>query len=161
MAGEGGMALVLALVVTFIMALVVAGIAQVLTADLDMSRIALWDATAQYLAQAGLEHQIYLLKGNKATGAGIGYTNFPVTVDQRYWYATTLTCLLNCAGNVSIRRWRIQSTGEIREYSGGPYTVLQTRVVTADVDINYDGVAPNLYAYPTRVRILRWEETLP
>jgi hypothetical protein len=154
-------ALIMAIFITLVVALIVAGIAQVLIADLDMSRVALWDTTAQYLAQAGLEHQIYLLKADKTITVGIPYTNFPVTADQRSWYVTTLTCLLNCSGNVSARRWRIQSTGEIRQYSGVSYTVLQTRTLTADVNITYDGVAPNLYLYPQRVTVLRWEETLP
>jgi Tfp pilus assembly protein PilX len=156
--GEEGIALVLAIVISLVVALIVAGIAQVLTADLDINRIALWDSTAQYLAQAGLEHQIYLLKADKTTTVGIPYTNFPVTADQRFWYTTTLTCLVNCSGNVSVRRWRIQSTGEIRQYSGGSYTVLQTRAIAAEVTITYDGLAPNLYAYPQRVTIQRWEE---
>ena len=150
----------MAIVVTLIVALIVAGIAQVTVADFEMSRLTRWDVTAQYLAQAGVEHQIYLLKGNKDSGA-IAYTNYPVTADQRYWYITTLTCLLNCAGNVAARRWRIQSTGEIRQYNGVGYTVLQTRTLSAEVNITYDGVAPNLYLYPQRVTVLRWEETLP
>jgi Tfp pilus assembly protein PilX len=158
--GEEGVALIMAVLMTVIVALVVAGIAQVLTADLDMGRVALWDTTAQYLAQAGLEHQIYLLKLDK-NSAAIAYTNFPVTADQRGWYTTSLTCLLNCSGTVSARRWRVQSTGELRQYNGLSYTVLQTRTINADVNITYDGVAPNLYAFPQKVTVLRWEEALP
>jgi Tfp pilus assembly protein PilX len=150
----------MAIIVTLILALIVAGIAQVTVADFEMNRLTRWDATAQYLAQAGAEHQIYALKANKDAGA-IAYTNFPVTTDQRYWYTTILTCLLNCSGSVAVRRWRIQSTGEIRQYNGGTYTVLQTRSIAVQVDITYDGVAPNLYTYPQRVTLQRWEETLP
>jgi len=158
--GEEGVALIMAIVITLLVALIVAGIAQVTVADFEMSRLTRWDATAQYLAQAGIEHQSYLLKDNKDAVA-IPYTNYPVTADQRYWYVTSLTCLLNCSGNVSARRWRIQSTGEIRQYNGGSYTVLQTRAITAQVDITYFGVAPNLYRYPLKVTVLRWEEVLP
>jgi hypothetical protein len=150
----------MAIVVTLIVALIVAGIAQVTVADFEMNRLTRWDVTAQYLAQAGIEHQIYALKANK-DAAAIAYTNFPSTADTRYWYVTSLTCLLNCSGSVAARRWRIQSTGEIRLYSGGTYTSLQTRTIAVQVDITYDGVAPNLYAYPQRVTLQRWEETLP
>ncbi len=154
------MALILAIVITLLVALIVAGITQVTVADFEMNRLTRWDVTAQYLAQAGIEHQLYVLKGNK-DGAAIAYTNYPVTADQRFWYMTTLTCLLNCAGNVAARRWRIQAMGEIRQYDGVTYTVLQTRTLTAEVNITYDGVAPNLYAYPQKVTVQRWEEAVP
>ena len=157
---EQGVALIMAVVVILILALLVAGIAQVMVSETQMGQATKWDATAQYLAQVGVEHQIYLLKDNKAA-ASIPYTNYPVTADQAYWYTTTLTCLLNCAGNVSARRWSVRSTGEIRQYNGVSYTVLQTRTIVAEVDITYDGVTPNLYRYPQRVTVFRWEEALP
>lgn len=151
----------MALVVTLILALLVAGITQQVIAELQMGQLTRQDAIALYLAQAGVEHQIYLLKANKDAGA-IAYTNYPVTADQARWFVTSLTCLLNCAGNPSARRWRIRATGEIRRYDpGGGYTVTQTRTVLTHVDIAYDGAAPNLYQYPVRVTVYRWEEELP
>ncbi len=157
--GEEGVALILAIVITLLVALIVAGIAQVTVADFEMSRLTRWDTTALYLAQAGIEHQLYVLKGNK-DGAGIAYTNYPVTADQRFWYMTTLTCLLNCASNTAARRWRIQSIGEIRQYDGVTYTVLQTRTITVEANITYDGTAP-VYGYPLKVTLQRWEEAVP
>jgi len=157
---ERGVALITAIIVTLIVALITGGIAQLLIADLSMSRLTLWDAQAQYLAQAGVEHQIYLLKANKAAGA-IPSTNYPATGDQRGWYATALACLLNCSGNPSARRWRITSTGEIRQYQpDGTWTVLQTRIIAVEVDITYTGASP-AYGTPERVTVVRWEETLP
>ncbi len=158
--GERGVALIMAVVVALILALLVAGIAWLTIAELEMGRLTRYDAIAQYMAQAGLEHQIYLLKNSKDAGA-IGATNYPVTPGQETWYSTTLTCLLNCTANTAARRWNIRATGEIRQYSGVTYTVLQTRTIASDVDITYDGVAPNLYRYPQRVTVRRWEEALP
>lgn len=164
--GEEGTALILALVVVLILALVAGGIAQVVIAEVEMGRLTRHDVEAQYLAQAGIEHQIYLLKGDKTLTQGIPYTNYPVAPDQRGWYTTgppdgNLECLLNCSGNVPARRWRITATGQIRRYNpDSTYAVLQTRTLVAEVDITYDGTSP-LYGNPTRVTILRWEEALP
>lgn len=158
--GERGVALIMAVVVALILALLVAGIAWLTVADVEMERLTRYDAIAQYLAQAGLEHQLYLLKDNK-DAAAIGPTNYPVTPGQETWYYTSMTCLLNCTANTASRRWSIRATGEIREYSGMSYTVLQTRTIVALVDITYDGVAPNLYRYPQEITIRRWEEALP
>lgn len=150
--------MIMAIIVTLILALIVGGVAQIVVADLEMSRLVRWDTTATYLAQAAVEHQIYLLKANKDAGA-IPYTNYPVTADQRGWYVTASTCLLNCSGNVAARRWCILATGEIRRYTDGTFTVLQTRTIRAEVDITYGGASP-LYGTPLRVTVLRWEEDL-
>jgi len=150
----------MAVVVALIIALLVAGIAWMTVAELEMGRLTRYDAIAQYMAQAAIEHQLYLLKDNKGAGP-IAYTNYPVTPGQETWYTTSLTCLLNCTGNVAARRWSVRATGEIRQYSGVSYTVLQTRTILTEVDITYDGVAPTLYQYPQRVTVLRWEEELP
>ncbi|MDQ7840640.1 MAG: hypothetical protein RDU83_06385 [bacterium] len=156
----------MAVVVTMILALIVAGIAQLMIAEMEMGRLTRWDAEAQYLAQAGLEHQIYLLKADK-TAAAVPYTNYPVTLDQRTWYITTRRCLLSTpadctsivAADIAARRWCILSTGEIRRYTGATFVVLQTRTIRAEVDITYGGASP-LYGTPLRVTTLRWEEDL-
>lgn len=151
----------MAIVVTFVLALIVGGIAQVLVADFEMARLTRWDAEALYLAQAGLEHQIYLLKGNK-DAAAVPHTQYPVTADQRGWYATSLTCVLNCSESPppAARRWCILATGEIRRYTpDATFTVLHSRAIRAEVDITYGGTSP-LYGTPLRVTVLRWEEDL-
>jgi hypothetical protein len=150
----------MAVVVALIIALLVAGIAWMTVAELEMGRLTRYDVIAQYMAQAAIEHQLYLLKENKDADA-IPYTNYPITPGQETWYTTSLTCLLNCSANTASRRWSIRATGEIRQYSGVSYTVLQTRTILSEVDITYDGVTPNLYRYPQRVTIRRWEEELP
>jgi Tfp pilus assembly protein PilX len=153
----------MALIVTLIVALIVGGIAQLVVADIEMGRLVRWDAEAQYLAQAGLEHQLYLLKADK-TAAAVPYTNYPVTPDQRTWYTTTRRCLLptldGCTVNAAARRWCVLATGEIRRYNpDGTFTVLHSRTIRADVDITYGGTSP-LYGTPLRVTLLRWEEDL-
>lgn len=150
----------MATIVTLIVALIVGGVAQLVVADLEMGRLVRWDTSATYLAQAAVEHQIYLLKANKDAGA-IAYTNYPVTGDQRAWYVTSLTCLLNCSGNPSARRWRIQATGELRRYNpDSTWVVLQMRTLVAEVDITYTGASP-LYGNVLKVTTFRWEEALP
>jgi hypothetical protein len=114
--------------------------------------------TANYLAQAGLEHQIYLLKGNKNAGA-IGLTNYPATPGREYWYSTVVQCLLDCAVNFETRRWQIVSTGEIHQ-TGSP-AVLQNRSLRAVVEIHYGGTGGSLFLFPTKVLVLRWEEVYP
>lgn len=152
----------MAIVVTMILALIVAGIAQLMIAEAEMGRLMRWDTEALYLAQAGLEHQIYLFKADKAAAA-VSYTNYPVTADQRTWFTTTRRCLLptldNCTSNVPARRWCILSTGEIRRYTGVTFVVLQTRTIRAEVEITYAGTSP-LYGTPIEVTVLRWEEDL-
>jgi Tfp pilus assembly protein PilX len=153
----------MAIIVTLIVALIAGGIAQVLVADLEMGRLVRWDTEAQYLAQAGLEHQIYLLKADK-TAPAVPYTNYPATPDQRTWYVTSRRCLLptldDCTSNVSTRRWCILSTGEIRRYNpDATFTVLHTRTIRAEVDIAYGGTLP-LYGTPLAVAVLRWDEDL-
>ncbi|MDI6773317.1 MAG: hypothetical protein QME77_12130 [bacterium] len=153
----------MAVVVTMILALIVAGIAQLMVAEVEMGRLTRWDAEAQYLAQAGLEHQIYVLKADK-TAAAIPYTNYPAAPDQRSWYVTTRRCLLpaldDCAINTAARRWCILATGEIRRYNpDATFVVLQTRTIRSEVDITYGGASP-LYGTPLKVTVLRWEEDL-
>ncbi|MDR7523493.1 MAG: hypothetical protein QN168_13645 [Armatimonadota bacterium] len=156
-ADEAGTALVLALVVVLILALVTGGIAQLLTAETDMGQLMLQDAKALYLAQAGLEHQIYLLKGDK-DAPGISPTEYPDTGDDRFWYSTTRTCLSPpsvCTAEEPARRWCILSVGEIRR-NGTP---VHTRVIRAEVEIAYQGTAPP-YGPPLKATVLRWEEDL-
>lgn len=144
----------MAVVVVLILALLAAGIAWMTVAELEMGRLTRLDAIVQYLAQAATEHQIYLLKRDK-NAAAIPYTNYPSSSDR--WYVTSLTCVLNCVGNPSARRWSISATGEIRHADG----TQTTRTILTEVDITYDGVAPDLYRYPQEVTVRRWEEALP
>jgi len=66
---ERGVALPLALVVLLILAALAVALADLTAAELDTGRWTRWDVQAQYLAQAGMEHQIYTLKANKNAGA--------------------------------------------------------------------------------------------
>lgn len=155
---ERGVALMLALVVILILAVIVLAIANMTTGEVEIQRLTAWDTTAQYLAQAGVEHQIYLLKGNINAGA-VPDTNWPVLPGETAgfgtrWYRTSLTCLLNCSGTPSSRRWSIDAFGEIRLYSG-TWTTLQQRTIRAQVDITYSGTTP------TSVTLLRWAEVYP
>lgn len=155
---ERGLALPMAMLVVMILSALMLELALVTTSELNAALSASRDVRATYVAQAGLEHQIYLLKANKNAGA-IGLTNYPVTPGREYWFSTTLQCLLSCATNFETRRWQIVSTGEI--HRTGSATVLQTRGLRAIVEIHYGGTGVSLFQFPTKVLTLRWEEVYP
>ena len=155
---QAGVALPLALVIILILTALVMAMAQMSTSEAEIHRATYLDARALYLAAAGLEHQIYVLKGNKNGGA-LAPTNYPVTAGEEYWYSTTLTCVLQCTDNRESRRWEIRSTGEIRK--SGTAQVLQTRAIRVLAEIAFSGSGANLYQFPSKVKILRWEEVYP
>lgn len=155
---ERGVALPLALVVILILSALVAAVAQMTITEIEVHRRTDLDVRAQYLAHAGIEHQIYVLKGNKNAGP-LTPVNYPLTPGQEYWYSTALVCQLQCASNRESRRWEITATGEVRTNGGGP--TLQTRAIRAVVEISYGGTGASLYQFPGEVTILRWEEVYP
>jgi Tfp pilus assembly protein PilV len=158
MSNERGFALPLAMLVVLILSALMLALAQALTSEYSAALPASRDVRANYLAQAGVEHQVYLLKVNKGAAA-IGLTNYPVTPGTEYWYSTTLTCLLNCSTNFETRRWQIVSTGEV--HLAGTSTVVQTRTIRAMLEIHYGGNGASLFLFPTKVLVLRWEEVYP
>ena len=164
MRDERGFALPLAMLVVLILSALMLGLAETLTSEFSAALPASRDLRAGYLAQAGVEHQIYLLKANKGAAA-IALTNFPVTPGLEYWYSTSLQCLkrdpadLNCSTNFETRRWQIVSTGEV--HLAGTATVVQTRSIRAVVEIHYGGSGASLFLFPTKVLVLRWEEVYP
>ncbi len=158
---ERGVALVLALVVTLVLALIVLGVAQIITSELDIHRVSRWDNILRYVAIAGVEHQIYALKAN-AGGSNVGYVNYPVLSGETagcgaFWYNVSQTCILNCTGTPSSRQWIVMSDGEIWNPSRclASATRLQQRSVRATVTITYAGTTP------TGVTFQRWEEVYP
>ena len=155
---ERGLALPMAMLVVMILSALMLELALTTTSEFSVALPVDRDVRANYLAQAGIEHQIYLLKANKNAGA-IGLTNYPATPGREYWYSTTLQCLLDCGANFESRRWQIVSTGEIHQ-AGSP-TVLQNRSVRAVVEIHYGGTGGSLFQFPTKALILRWEEVYP
>lgn len=158
---ERGVALPLAVLAILILAGMIFLLTQITANELEIDRYTRGDVRAQYLAQAGIEHQIFLLKGNKAAGA-VPVTNFPASANGEARYFTSLTCLLNCSANRESRRWRIVSTGQVRRLNpNGTFTLIQNRQIRALVEIDYSGTGADLYAFPTEVTILRWEEVFP
>jgi len=155
---DRGLALPMAMLVVTILSAIALEMALTSTAEFGAALPAYRDVRANYLAQAGIEHQIYLLKASKDAGP-IGLTNYPGTPGQEYWYSTTLQCLLNCGINFESRRWQIVSTGEIHQT--GSSTVVQSRSVRAVVEIHYGGGGGSLFQFPTKVLVLRWEEVYP
>lgn len=155
---ERGVALPLALMVILILSALVAGVAQMTISEVEIQRRTDLDVRAQYLAQAGIEHQIFVLKGNKDAG-GLAPVNYPPAAGQEFWYSTALVCQLHCASNRESRRWEVTATGEVRRSGGGP--ILQTRAIRAIIEIAYSGSGANLYQFPAEVTILRWEEVYP
>ena len=156
--GERGVALIMALVIVLILSALMLGVAQTTTSDLGVAQSTLWDIRALYLAEAGIEHQIYALKANKDAGP-LGSVNYPVTPGQEDWYSTPLACLLGCGVNRETRRWQIVGTGAVHLPNSA--TILQTRAIRALVEIHYGGSGANLFQFPTRVIVLRWEEVYP
>ena len=164
---QRGVALPVALVIILILTAIVLGVAQTTTSDLEIERLSRWDTTLQYLAQAGIEHQIYLLKDNKDAPA-ITDQNFPVLPGESpgfgaFWYYTRVSCTLNCSGNPPSRRWDIDAFGEIRRYDPamGTWTKLQQRQVRAQVEIIYVSCNGQTNRCPSAVTLLRWEEVYP
>ncbi|MDQ7850333.1 MAG: hypothetical protein RB148_08675 [Armatimonadota bacterium] len=158
--GEEGVALPLALLVLLVLSILAVALAEMTAAEVDVGRWTRWDQQAQYLAQAAIEHQVYALKADKAAAA-VGPVNYPATPGAEYWYSTTLTCLLQCAADREVRRWRIIGTGEIRTPGGA---VLQRRAVRAEVEIAYawGSTGPTAgFIVPATVTYLRWEEVYP
>lgn len=163
---ERGVALIMALVVILILAAIVLAVSQMTTGEVDIHRMSRWDTLAQYLAQAGVEHQIYLLKGNK-DAAAVPYQNYPVLPGEtagsgRLWYVTSLACTLNCPpGNPAVRRWTIVSNGEIWDCPTPCTTLLHQRQIRAQVEIAYATCGGTTNGCPERVTLLRWEEVYP
>lgn len=154
---ERGVALVIALVVILVLTAIVLSVAQMTTGEIEIQGLTRWDTTALYLALEGIEHQIYLLKGNINAGS-VADTNSPVLPGETAglgsrWYKTELSCVLSCTGSPSSRRWNITSFGQIR--NGGALPPLQERTIRAQVEIIYSG------STPTSVTFLRWEEVYP
>jgi hypothetical protein len=154
---ERGLALPMAMLVVMVLTALALELAATSTAEFGAALPAHRDVQATYLAQAAIEHQIYLLKADKNAGP-LPLTNYPATAGGEYWYSTTLACLLDCGVNFETRRWQIVGTGEIHQPGGA---VVQTRSVRALVEIHYGGSGASLFRIPTRVRVLRWEEVYP
>ncbi len=150
--------MILALVIVLILAALMLGLADTTISEIGITQATDWDLRAFYLAEAGIEHQIYVLKANKNAGP-VGPVNYPVTPGQEYWYSTALTCLLHCGVNWETQRWQIVSTGQVR--LPGSATVLQTRSLRAIVEIRFGGSGATLFQDPTRVTVLRREEAYP
>lgn len=158
---ERGVALIMALVVILILAAIVLGIAHMTTGEVEIHRLTRWDTLAQYLGQAGVEHQIYLLKENW-DAAAVPYQEYPLLPEfppglGPFWYITSLTCTLNCTGSPATREWTILSYGEVWNYNPATatWTLLQQRTIRAGLRITYSGSSP------TGVTLLRWEEVYP
>lgn len=162
---ERGVALIMALVVVLILAAITLAMGFMTSAEVDIHRLSRWDTLAQYLAQAGIEHQIYLLKGNK-DAAAVPYQNYPVLAGESpglgvWWYITTLTCTLNCTGTPSTRRWTINSNGENWDCPTPCTTLRQQRTIRAQVEITYVNCTAGTNACPSGVTLLRWERVEP
>lgn len=166
---EGGVALAMTLVLILVLTAIVLAITYMSTGELEIHRVTRWDTLAQYLGQAGVEHQIYLLKADKNAGA-IPYTNYPVLPSETtgfgaFWYRTSLTCYVNCTAgsNPEHRRWIIDASGEVRLYDPvtATWSLLQQRTIRVLLRILYITCGALTNGCPTSVTLLRWEELYP
>ncbi len=174
---EGGVAMIMALVVVLILAAIVLAMTFMTTAEVDTHRLSRWDTFAQYVAQAGIEHQIYLLKGDK-NACAVPYQQYPVLSGETpglgvWWYVTALTCIATpgdtCTldvttgcptGNPTSRRWTIDSFGENWDCPTPCSTLRHQRTIRAQVDITYVTCAAT-NGCPSSVTLLRWERVEP
>lgn len=173
---ERGVALIMALVIVLILAAITLAMGFITSADVDIHRLSRWDTLDQYLGQAGIEHQIFALKGNK-NNCGIGYFEYPQLVQYTpglgpFWYTATPTCVATAGdtctldingcptGNPATRRWNINSNGEVWRYDGA-WALLQQRTIRAQVEITYITCAAGTNACPSGVTLLRWERVEP
>jgi len=176
---EQGVAFIMALVVVLVLAAITLAMGFMTTSEVDIHRLSRWDTLAQYLGQAGIEHQIYLLKSNK-NDCGVPYQEFPQLAQYSpglgpFWYFATPICsatpgdpctpdVNGCpTGNPDIRRWDINSYGEVWRYDAGTGTwaLLQRRTIRARVEITYATCTAGTYACPSAVTLLRWERAEP
>ncbi len=170
--GERGVAFIMALVIVLILAAITLAMGFITSAEVDIHRLSRWDTLAQYLAQAGLDHQIYAFKGNKGAAA-VGYVEYPQIAGYApglgpFWYLTDTStapcgCTVNCTGNPTSRRWTICSNGEVRRYdtASGTWTTLQRHSLRAQVEITYFTCDAGTNACPADVTLLRWERVEP
>lgn len=164
---QDGLALPLTLFVLVILALLTAALAGTTTAELESGRLVHWDRRALYLAEAGLEHQIYVLKQDKDGGAVGTIPLGGSPLEERY--TVNLQCLpeasagVRCTENRESRTWRITSAGELWQGT----SLLHSRTVEAVVEIRYCGGAQNLrgcpstgplYGSPQQVLVRRWQQ---
>ncbi len=177
---ERGVALILALVVVLILAAITLAMGFMTSAEVDIHRMSRWDTLAQYLGQAGVEHQIYLLKGDK-NSCFVPYQEYPQLPQYTaglgpFWYITSLTCIATpgdtCTldaitfcptGNPPSRRWTINSFGEVWRYDSATVTwaLLQQRTIRAQVEITYVNCGALTNGCPSGVTLLRWERVEP
>ncbi len=166
LADEHGVAMIMALVVVLVLAAITLAMGFMTSAEVDIHRMSRWDTLGQYLGQAGIEHQIYLLKANK-DAAAVPYVEYPQLAGYPpgqgpFWYVVpSLTCTLNCTGNPTSRRWTISANGEVWRYEAPTWTLLQQRTMRAQVEITYVTCAAGTNACPSSVTLLRWERVEP
>lgn len=164
--GQDGLALPVTLFALAVLALLTAALAGTTTAELESERLVDWDRRALYLAEAGLEHQIFALKQNKDAGDVGTVSMGGSALEGRYNVIRQCVTLASaggtCTDNRESRTWRITSRGEL--WQGA--TLVHTRTVEALVEIRYCGGADNvkgcptagaLYGSPEAVLVHRWE----
>ncbi len=165
--GQDGLALPVTLFALAVLALLTAALAGTTTSELESGRLVDWDRRALYLAEAGLEHQIFVLKQDK-NAPSVGTVSLGGSpLEGRY--QVTVTCLEftsaggTCTANRESRTWRITSTGQLWQGT----TLVHSRTVEALVEIRYCGGAPNVrgcpttgpvYGSPEAVLVHRWEQ---
>ena len=164
--GQDGLAMPVTLFALAVLALLTAALAGTTTAELESERLVDWDRRALYLAEAGLEHQIFALKQDKDSG-DVGTVSMGGSpLEGRYHVIRQCVDLASagstCRDNRESRTWRITSRGEL--WQGA--TLVHTRTVEALVEIRYCGGADNVkgcptggaaYGSPEAVLIHRWE----
>lgn len=162
---ERGLALPLTLFALVVLAVLTAALAGTTTAELESARLVDWDRKALYLAEAGLEHQIFLLKQDKDAPAVGTVSVGGSPLEGRYTVEVECLPLASaggtCTENRESRTWRITSRGELWQAGAMVYS----RTVEAVVEIRYCGGMDNtkgcpttgpMYGSPEAVVVRRW-----
>ncbi len=137
---ERGFALPLTLFVLAVLALLAAALAGVTAAEIQTGRLVDWDRKALYLAEAGLEHQIFEWKRDQNSPA-VGVVSLGGSpLEMRYAVAVQDAGTGRCGGtpDPNWRWWRVTSRGELVQ-AGSP---VHSRTVEALAEIEYQGGSP-------------------
>lgn len=147
---EEGLALPLTLFALAVLALLAAALAGVTAAGVEGTRLADWDREALYAAEAGIEHQLFLLKGDPGAPPVSGpQWLLPGRTRYRVVALSQLAAAGTCPPGELSRTWEITTQGELLQGS----TVLHARGVRALVEVCYDALL-----VPRRVLIHGWQE---
>jgi hypothetical protein len=138
---ERGLAFPMTLFVLVVLALLAAALGSSTASGLEGARLADWNRKALYAAEAGVEHQIHLLKEGSEEGSAAP-TSGSLGGSPGVRYQVTQVTGLEPTGRCSLplreERWQITARGELVQGAA----VVAARQVQAVVEICFLGSSP-------------------